>query len=134
MLSRLKAAATAVREMATRSELRVVTWLTAVAAPALTSLPANAQLPAPIDPKSGTAAAGDFIEFTKFTMKDILLIAGTVLITVAFIWVSYSAFAKFNQARMGRAEWSEVFVTAGVAAVLLVFGAFMVNQSTTVIT
>jgi len=92
-----------------------------------------ADLPAPIDPDSGSAGAGDFIDYFKFTAKDILLIAGVVISTVSFLIVSISAFYKFNEARRDRAEWGEVFTLVGVGAFLLVATGFLLNQTLNII-
>ena len=92
-----------------------------------------AVLPAPITPDSGTAAAGDFIDYFKWSVKDILLIGGLVISTVSFLIVSISAFMKFNEARRDRAEWGEVFTLVGVGAFLLVATGFLLNQTLTII-
>lgn len=92
-----------------------------------------ADLPTPVDPDSGTAADGDFIDFFKYTVKDILLIAAVVISTVSFIIVSIASFMKFNEARRDRAEWGEVFTLVGVGAFLLVATGFLLNQTLDII-
>lgn len=92
-----------------------------------------ADLPAPIDPDSGAADDGDFIDYFKFTAKDIFLIAGVVISTVSFLIVSISAFMKFNEARRDRAEWGEVFTLVGIGAFLLVATGFLLNQTLDII-
>ncbi len=92
-----------------------------------------ADLPAPIDPDSGAADDGDFIDYFKFTVKDILLIGALVISTVSFLIVSISAFMKFNEARRDRAEWGEVFTLVGVGAFLLVATGYLLNQTLDII-
>ncbi len=92
-----------------------------------------AALPAPISPDSGTAAAGDFIDYMKFTIKDILLIIALVVSTAGFIIVAFSAFAKFNEARRDRAEWGEVFTLVLVGGFILVAAGFLLNQTLEII-
>lgn len=90
---------------------------------------ARAALPAPLDPKSGAPADGDFIDYFKFTANDTLIAAGLLISAVCFAIAGWSTFAKFMQARQGRAEWSEVAVVGGVAGVLLVLTSYLLNQS-----
>ena len=92
-----------------------------------------ADLPTPIAPDSGAAADGDFIDYFKFTVKDILLIGALVISTISFLIVSISAFMKFNEARRDRAEWGEVFTLVGVGAFLLVATGFLLNQTLEII-
>ena len=92
-----------------------------------------ADLPAPIDPDSGSANDGDFIDYFKFTAKDILMIGALLISTVSFLIVSISAFMKFNEARRDRAEWGEVFTLVGVGAFLLVATGFLLNQTLDII-
>lgn len=58
------------------------------------------------------------------------IIIGLVLGVVAFIWVGYSALTKFNEARQGRAEWSELAVLAIAGAIILIFVAILLTQTT----
>lgn len=92
-----------------------------------------ADLPAPIDPESGAADDGNYIQYFKFTVKDILLIGALVISTVSFLIVSISAFMKFNEARRDRAEWGEVFTLVGIGAFLLVASGFLLNQTLEII-
>ena len=107
-------------------------WAFAAYAAVVTS-PALAQLPTPVDPDSGTVADGDYIDYMKFTTKDIVLVLLAIVMTVGFLIVGMSTFNKFMEARRGRAEWSEVGITAGIGAALLVGAAFLFGQAETVI-
>ena len=96
--------------------------------------PVMAALPTPVNPDSGTAAAGDYLDYIKWHTKDILLVAGLFISTIGFLIVAFVGFQKFNEARRGKAEWNEVLILALVGAGLLVFAGFLLNESTGVIT
>ena len=49
--------------------------------------------------------------------------------TVGFVWVSYIGFAKFNEARQGKAEWAEVGVLGIVGAVVLIFASYLLTEA-----
>ncbi len=77
----------------------------------------------------GTEAIDKLTEFIK--AAGVLLI---LLITVTgFIWVGYSALAKFNEARKGNAEWAEVGLLAVVSVGVLVFLGYLLDKASTII-
>ena len=47
--------------------------------------------------------------------------------------VAYLMFAKFNEARQGKAEWAEVGVLAIVGAVVLIFASYLLTEAAGVI-
>lgn len=59
----------------------------------------------------------------------VLALAISVL---GFIWVSYSALAKFNQCRTGKAEWAELGLLTVAAAAILVFITLLLTQTESV--
>jgi len=64
-----------------------------------------AALPTPVAP--GTApAAGDWIGLIKGYIKDGGVVLGFAIAVLGFLWVAYVGFAKFNEARVGKAEWA----------------------------
>jgi hypothetical protein len=75
----------------------------------------------------------DYVE----KMKEWIIAAakiGVLLISVvAFIWVSWIALAKFNEARKTNGEMADVVVIALVAAGLLVFISLLVSNASSVI-
>ena len=75
----------------------------------LVSLPIWAALPTPVSPSTGPPA-GDWIALIKGYIKDGGLVLGLAIAVLGFLWVAYLAFAKFNEARQGKAEWAEVGV------------------------
>ena len=93
---------------------------------------ALAALPTPVPP-STAPATGDWLGLIKGYIKDGGLVLGLAISVIGFLWVSYTAIAKFNEARNGRAEWAEVGLLGVVAAGVLVFIGFLLNQAATVI-
>ena len=84
-------------------------------------------------PPSTAPATGDWLGLIKGYIKDGGLVLGLAISVIGFLWVSYTAIAKFNEARNGRAEWAEVGLLGVVAAGVLVFIGFLLNQAATVI-
>ena len=108
----------------------------AVTALALASMlpdPVLAALPAPVAPTSGTPTAGDFIEYFTFSANDAVVNIGLLVSAGAFLIAAWSTVAKFMEARRGRAEWSEVGVTAGIAGLLMVGVSYLLTQSAGII-
>lgn len=93
---------------------------------------ALAALPTPVPP-STSPAAGNWLALIEGYIKDGGLVLGLAIAVIAFLWVSYVAIAKFNDARTGRAEWAEVGLTGVVAAGVLVFIGFLINEAANVI-
>ena len=94
--------------------------------------PLWAALPTPIDP-STAPAAGDWIGLSKGYIKDGALVLGLAIAVLGFLWVAYLAFAKFNEARQGKAEWAEVGVLGIVGAVVLIFASFLLSEAAGII-
>jgi integrating conjugative element membrane protein (TIGR03745 family) len=93
---------------------------------------AAAALPTPVPP-STNPGTGNWLALIEGYIKDGGLVLGLAIAVIAFLWVSYVAIAKFNEARTGRAEWAEVGLTGIVAAGVLVFIGFLINEAANVI-
>jgi integrating conjugative element membrane protein (TIGR03745 family) len=96
------------------------------------NVPVGAALPTPVAP-STAPAAGDWIALIQGYIKDAGLVLGLAIAVLGFLWVAYLAFAKFNEARMGKAEWAEVGVLGVVGAVVLIFASFLLTEAAGVI-
>ncbi|MDZ7753223.1 MAG: TIGR03745 family integrating conjugative element membrane protein [Gammaproteobacteria bacterium] len=96
------------------------------------SMPVSAALPTPVAP-STAPAAGDWIGLIQGYIKDGGLVLGLAIAVLGFLWVAYLAFAKFNEARQGKAEWAEVGVLGIVGAVVLIFASFLLTEAAGVI-
>ena len=93
---------------------------------------ASAALPTPVPP-STSPAAGNWIALIKGYIKDGGLVLGLAIAVMGFLWVAYLAFAKFNEARQGKAEWAEVGVLGIVGAVVLIFASYLLTEASGVI-
>lgn len=91
-----------------------------------------AALPTPVAP-STAPAAGDWIGLIKGYIKDGGLVLGLAIAVIGFLWVAYLGFAKFNEARQGKAEWAEVGVLGIVGAVVLIFASYLLTEAAGVI-
>ena len=91
-----------------------------------------AALPTPVPP-STAPAAGDWIGLIKGYIKDGGLVLGLAIAVLGFVWVAYLGFAKFNEARQGKAEWAEVGVLGIVGAVVLIFASYLLTEAAGVI-
>lgn len=91
-----------------------------------------AALPTPVPP-STAPAAGDWIGLIEGYIRDGGIVLGLAIAILGFLWVAYLAFAKFNEARQGRAEWAEVGVLAIVGAVVLIFASYLLTEAAGVI-
>ena len=91
-----------------------------------------AALPTPVAP-STAPAAGDWIALISGYIKDGGLVLGLAIAVLGFLWVAYVGFAKFNEARQGKAEWAEVGVLAIVGAVVLIFASYLLTEAAGVI-
>jgi integrating conjugative element membrane protein (TIGR03745 family) len=96
------------------------------------NLPGWAALPTPIAP-STAPAAGDWIGLIQGYIKDGGLVLGLAIAVLGFLWVAYLAFAKFNEARLGKAEWAEVGVLGIVGAIVLIFASYLLTEAAGVI-
>jgi len=93
---------------------------------------AMAALPTPIAP-STAPAAGDWIALISGYIKDGGLVLGLAIAVLGFLWVAYLGFAKFNEARQGKAEWAEVGVLGIVGAIVLIFASYLLTEAAGVI-
>ena len=91
-----------------------------------------AALPTPVAP-STASAAGDWIALIKGYIKDGGLVLGLAIAVLGFVWVAYLGFAKFNEARQGKAEWAEVGVLGIVGAIVLIFASYLLTEAAGVI-
>ena len=91
-----------------------------------------AALPVPVAP-SNAPAAGDWIALIKGYIKDGGLVLGLAIAVLGFLWIAYLGFAKFNEARQGKAEWAEVGVLGIVGAIVLIFASYLLTQASGVI-
>ncbi len=88
-------------------------------------------LPTPVAP-STSPASGNWIALISGYIKDGSLVLGLAIAAVGFLWVAYVGFAKFNEARQGKAEWAEVGVLAVVGAVVLIFASYLLTEASKV--
>jgi integrating conjugative element membrane protein (TIGR03745 family) len=105
-------------------------FLTALALSAVYG--ARAELPTPVPP-STSPAAGDWIGLIEGYIRDGGLVLGLAIAVLGFLWVAYLAFAKFNEARQGKAEWAEVGVLGIVGAIVLIFASYLLTEAAGVI-
>lgn len=87
-----------------------------------------AALPTQVAP-STAPASGDWIALIAGYIKDGAAVLGLTVATLGFIWVAYIGFAKFNDARQGRAEWAEVGIFGVVGAVILIFASYLLSEA-----
>lgn len=87
-----------------------------------------AALPTQVAP-STAPASGDWIALISGYIKDGAAVLGLTVATLGFIWVAYIGFAKFNDARQGRAEWAEVGIFGVVGAVILIFASYLLTEA-----
>ena len=97
-----------------------------------TAVPAHAALPTPVAP-STSPGAGDWIGLIQGYIKDGGLVLGLAIAILGFLWVAYLGFAKFNEARQGKAEWAEVGVLGIVGAIVLTFASYLLSEAAGVI-
>jgi integrating conjugative element membrane protein (TIGR03745 family) len=93
---------------------------------------AFAALPTPVAP-STSPPAGDWIALIKGYIKDGGVVLGLAIAIMGFLWIAYLAFAKFNEARQGKAEWAEVGVLGIVGAIVLIFASYLLTEASGVI-
>jgi integrating conjugative element membrane protein (TIGR03745 family) len=93
---------------------------------------AQADLPTPVPP-STAPRAGDWIGLIEGYIKDGGLVLGLAIAVLGFLWIAYFAFAKFNEARQGKAEWAEVGVLGIVGAIVLIFASYLLTEAARVI-
>ena len=90
-------------------------------------------LPVPVDPTIGGAPGGNWLQLIRGYIGDGAVILGLAIATIGLLWIAYTGIAKFNECRIGKAEWSELGVLGIVGAVVLLFMMFLLNQAATVI-
>ena len=88
----------------------------------------RADLPTAVAP-STAPSEGDWIALISGYIKDGALVLGLAVAVVGFLWVAYVGFAKFNEARQGKAEWAEVGVLGIVGAVVLIFASYLLTEA-----
>ena len=93
---------------------------------------AKADLPTPVAP-STAPPAGDWIGLIQGYIKDGGLVLGLAIAVLGFLWIAYLMFAKFNEARQGKAEWAEVGVLGIVGAIVLIFASYLLTEAAGVI-
>lgn len=98
----------------------------------LVTHPVFAALPTPVAPSTGPAT-GDWIGLIKGYAKDGGVVMGLIVSVASFVWASWAAFAKFNDARNGKAEWGEVGLLSVVAGSLLIFTSYLLGTAAGVI-
>ncbi len=103
-------------------------WLLAISA----NQSAWAALPTPVAP-STAPAAGDWIGLIQGYIKDGGLVLGLAIAVLGFLWIAYLGFAKFNEARQGKAEWAEVGVLGIVGAIVLIFASYLLTEAAGVV-
>lgn len=96
------------------------------------SASALAELPTPVPP-SNAPASGDWLALIKGYIKDGGLVMGLAVAVAAFVWAAWSAIAKFNDARNGRAEWGEVGLLAVIAGAILIFDSYLLGTAAGII-
>ena len=112
---------------------KVETVVTAVGLLAMSAgKPVWAALPVPVAP-STAPAAGDWIALISGYIKDGGLVLGLAIAVLGFLWIAYLGFAKFNEARQGKAEWAEVGVLGIVGAIVLIFASYLLTEAAGVI-
>jgi integrating conjugative element membrane protein (TIGR03745 family) len=98
----------------------------------LLAAPAFAVLPTPVAPSTGPAT-GDWLGLIKGYAKDAGIVLGLVVAVAGFVWVSYAAIAKFNEARTGKAEWAEVGLLSVAAGGVLVLSSYLLGTAAGII-
>ena len=79
------------------------------------------------------SGAGDWIGLIQGYIKDGGLVLGLAIAVLGFLWIAYLGFAKFNEARQGKAEWAEVGVLGIVGAIVLIFASYLLTEAAGVI-
>jgi len=98
----------------------------------LLSTPVLAELPTPVPP-SNAPQSGDWLGLIKGYIKDGGIVLGLAVAVGAFVWASWAAIAKFNEARNGRAEWGEVGLLTVVAGGILIFDSYLLGTAAGII-
>ena len=112
---------------------RIAKKMAAVGLLGMTAVPKVwAALPTPVAP-STAPAAGDWIALIKGYIKDGGLVLGLAIAVLGFLWIAYLGFAKFNEARTGKADWAEVGVLGIVGAIVLIFASYLLTEAAGVI-
>jgi integrating conjugative element membrane protein (TIGR03745 family) len=94
--------------------------------------PSFAALPTPVAP-STAPAAGDWLGLIRGYGKDAGIVIGLLIGIAAFVWASWAAIAKFNEARQGKAEWGEVGLLGVAAGGVLVFDSYLLGTAAGII-
>ncbi|MDX1655790.1 MAG: TIGR03745 family integrating conjugative element membrane protein [Candidatus Competibacteraceae bacterium] len=92
------------------------------------TLPALSALPTVATPAGLAADSTNWLDAMKLYARDGAVVLAAGISAVGFLWLAYMAISKFNEARNGRAEWSEVGLLGGAGAATLLFSGFLLNQ------
>lgn len=108
------------------------TGASAILLMAMLSAPALAALPEP-SPPSTAPGAGDWLGLIRGYIRDGGVVMGLAVAVAAFVWAAWAAIAKFNEARVGRAEWGEVGLLSVVAGGILIFDSYLLATAAGII-
>jgi integrating conjugative element membrane protein (TIGR03745 family) len=92
------------------------------------STPALAALPTQSAP-STAPASGDWLGLIKGYIKDGSGVIALTIGVVVFLWIAWSAIAKFHEARTGRAEWGELGLVSVIGAVIAIFDMYLLTTA-----
>lgn len=94
---------------------------------------AHAALPPVAPPSGGATKDGNYLGMIKAYLFDGFAVAGLALVSVAFLVVAKNTFAAYSEVTDGNGTWRQVFVQAGVGALLLVIAIYMLTDSVDVL-
>ena len=86
-------------------------------------------LPSPVQPTDGGGDDDNWLALIRGYIADGAIVLGLAIGTIGLLWIAYTAIAKFNECRHGKAEWSELGVLGIVGAVVLLFVMFLLAQA-----
>ena len=99
----------------------------------LLTIPAYAQLPAPVDPSNG-APNGNYLQFMEGWTGDAVDYIALAISGAGFLWVGWILLSKFNEARSSNdPDWGSVGLTAVIAGALLAIVSFFLNEAVGII-
>lgn len=87
----------------------------------------------PVVEPIGHKHADNWLYVIKLYMQQSGRVIGLALSMLSFIWIAYAALAKFNQCRLGKAEWAELGVLVITGAAVLVFLTLLLTTSSDII-
>ena len=113
--------------------VRKVTAQLAAAMVLMVSQATFAVLPTPAAPSRGAATSGDYIAGAQEYIYDFFILAGLVLATLGLIFVVRNTLSTYAEVPQNRATMSEVFMQAGVGAVIVVFILWLLTEAATIL-